>query len=318
LSELSRLRDVAVLAVGDVMLDEYLWGEVQRISPEAPVPVVEVRRHTHAPGGAANVAAGVVALGGRSFLAGVVGDDPGAAALRATLLSAGVRADDLVVDKSRPTTSKTRVIAHAQQVVRTDHETRDPLSEQVESALIARVQERLAQADVLVLSDYRKGVVSERLAQAVISAAASSNKAVIVDPKGLDYAKYRGATVITPNALDAGQAANVHIEGEDDLLEAARRLSSRCDGAALLVTRGAHGMTLFADRDPVHFPARAQEVYDVTGAGDTVVTALAIGLARGQGLVEAVELANAAAGIVVSKVGTSTVTLEELERALRD
>ncbi len=316
MSEISDLRGVTVLAVGDVMLDEYIWGVVQRISPEAPVPVVEVRRRTYAAGGAANVAAGVVALGGRTFLGGVVGEDSAAAALREALRAAGVRTEDLVIDSARPTTSKTRVIAHAQQVVRTDFEDSRPLSADVEQALLARVQNRVAGADAVVLSDYRKGVVSEAVARSVIDAAVGEGKPVIVDPKGLDYARYRRATVITPNAHDAGQAANVHIDSEDDLLEAARRLSKACEGAALLVTRGAAGMSLFSDAGRFDVPTRARDVYDVTGAGDTVVAMLAVALGRGRTLEQAVGLANAAAGIVVGKVGTSTVTLQELARSI--
>ena len=316
MNELAALRGVTVLALGDVMLDEYVWGEVNRISPEAPVPVVEVRRRTYAAGGAANVAAGVVALEGRTFLAGVIGADAAAEALREALRAAGVDPGDLVVDPSRPTTSKTRVIAHAQQVVRTDHEESGPLPADVQQELLRTVHARVAQVDAVVLSDYRKGVVSEAVARRVIDAAVGGGKPVVVDPKGVDYARYRGATVITPNAHDAGQAANVHIETEQDLVEAASRLSAACDGAALLVTRGAAGMTLFSGAGRLDVPARARDVYDVTGAGDTVVATLAVALGRGRRLEEAVALANIAAGIVVGKVGTSTVTLEELERAI--
>jgi rfaE bifunctional protein kinase chain/domain len=315
-NEISTLRGVTVLAVGDVMLDEYVWGVVQRISPEAPVPIVEIRHRTYAAGGAANVAAGVIALGGRTFLQGVVGDDPAASALRDALEVAGVDTGDLVLDRSRPTTTKTRVIAHSQQVVRTDHEVSDPLPTVVEELLLDRVYDRIGQADAVVLSDYRKGVVSETVARRVIDAAVASGKPVVVDPKGLDYTKYRGATVITPNANDAGQAANVHIEGDQDLLEAANRLSAACDGAALLVTRGAAGMTLFSGAGRLDVPTRARDVYDVTGAGDTVVAMLAVALGRDRTLEQAVALANATAGIVVGKVGTSTVTLEELGRSM--
>jgi rfaE bifunctional protein kinase chain/domain len=313
---ISALSGVAVLAVGDVMLDEYVWGVVKRISPEAPVPIVEVNRRTYAAGGAANVAAGVTALGGRTFLAGVIGDDSPAAALRDALELAGVDTADLVVDRSRPTTCKTRVIAHSQQVVRTDSEVSRPLSAGVEELLLERVGDRIADVDAVVLSDYRKGVVSETVARRVIDAAIAHGKPVVVDPKGVDYAKYRGATVITPNAHDAGQAANVHIEDERDLLEAANRLSLACDGAALLVTRGAAGMTLFNGAGRLDVPTRARDVYDVTGAGDTVVAMLAVALGRHRTLQQAVTLANATAGIVVGKVGTSTVTLDELERWL--
>jgi D-glycero-beta-D-manno-heptose-7-phosphate kinase len=316
MTDVSWLSGAGVLAVGDVMLDEYLWGNVRRISPEAPVPVVEIQRRTHAAGGAANVAAGVMALEGRAFLAGVVGDDPAATALLQTLAGAGVDTDAIVVDRNRPTTSKTRVIAHAQQVVRTDHEARGPLATDIEDELQARIEQRIQSADTVVLSDYRKGVVSERIASGVIQAAAAAAKPVVVDPKGLDYSKYRGATVLTPNVGDAAQAANVHLEVEADVVMTARRLSDACGGAALLMTRGADGMSLFTGSARVDVAARARDVYDVTGAGDTVVAVLAVALGRGASLAEAVELANAAAGVVVGKVGTSTVTLEELGRAL--
>jgi rfaE bifunctional protein kinase chain/domain len=316
MSEISGLSGVSVLAVGDVMLDEYVWGVVKRISPEAPVPIVEVTRRTYAAGGAANVAAGVTALGGRTFLAGVIGEDSAAAALRDALELAGVDTADLVLDRSRPTTCKTRVIAHSQQVVRTDSEVSHPLSSGVEELLLQRVRDRIEHVDAVVLSDYRKGVVSETVARRVIDAAVANGKPVVVDPKGVDYAKYRGATVITPNAHDAGQAANVHIENEQDLLEAATRLSVACDGAALLVTRGAAGMTLFNGSGRLDVPTRARDVYDVTGAGDTVVAMLAVALGRNRTLQQAVTLANATAGIVVGKVGTATVTLDELGRWL--
>jgi rfaE bifunctional protein kinase chain/domain len=313
---LSRLRNVAVLAIGDIMLDEYIWGEVRRISPEAPVPVVEVKRRTHAPGGVANVAAGIVAFGGRAVIQGVVGKDSAAAGLQASLQAVGVSTEDLVVDRSRPTTCKTRVIAHAQQIVRTDDEQRGPFDEPIESALLARVTEQLPKADAVVLSDYDKGVLSARVSNEVIAAAVQAGKPVVVDPKGRDYAKYRGATLLTPNTLDAGLAAGVTIEGEEGLLAAVQRLEEILEGSSLLITRGADGMTLFTGRERFHVPTRAREVYDVTGAGDTVVAMLAIALGSGIDLREAVELANAAAGIAVAKVGTSTVTLEELQSSL--
>jgi rfaE bifunctional protein kinase chain/domain len=309
-------RDVTVLTVGDVMLDEYVWGEVQRISPEAPVPVVEVQRRTHVPGGAANAAAGVVALGGRALLGGVVGADPPAERLREALGEAGVATDGLVVDPARPTTTKTRVIAHSQQVVRTDAEDRSPLEPALEGELLDWAASRLPQVDSVVLSDYAKGVVSATLARRLIELCRDAGKPVVVDPKGTDFAKYSGATVITPNASDAGRAANVHVHEYDDLLEVARRLTGVCDGAGLLVTRGAAGMTLFGPEGPADISAEAHEVYDVTGAGDTVVAVLAVTLGQGMTLEQAVRIANAAAGIAVEKVGTATVTFEELEQRL--
>jgi D-glycero-beta-D-manno-heptose-7-phosphate kinase len=313
---LDRLRDVTVLAVGDIMLDEYIWGDVRRISPEAPVPVVEVRRRTRAPGGAGNVAAGIVAFGGRAVIQGVIGEDAAAEGVRGSLRALGVSTEGVVVDGSRPTTCKTRVIAHAQQVVRTDDEQRGAFAYRIEDLLLSRITQHLPAADAVVLSDYDKGVLSARVSHEVIAAAAQAGKPVVVDPKGREYAKYRGATVLTPNTLDAGTAAAVTIEGEEDLLTAVERLGEVLEGSALLITQGADGMTLFAGGEPFHVPTRAREVYDVTGAGDTVVAMLAIALGCGIDLREAVELANAAAGLAVAKVGTSTVTLEELQSAL--
>jgi rfaE bifunctional protein kinase chain/domain len=315
---LERLRDVTVLTVGDIMLDEYIWGDVRRISPEAPVPVVEVRRRTRAPGGVANVAAGIVAFGGRAVIQGVIGEDAAAEGLRGSLHDLGVSTDGVVVDCSRPTTCKTRVIAHAQQIVRTDDEQRGVFDLRIEDLLLSRITKHLPSADAVVLSDYDKGVLSPRVAHEVIAAAARAGKPVVVDPKGRDYAKYRGATVLTPNTLDAGTAAGVTIEERADLLTAVERLGEVLEGSALLITQGADGMTLFAGGEPFHVPTRAREVYDVTGAGDTVVAMLAISLGCGIDLEQAVELANAAAGLAVAKVGTSTVKLEELQASLAD
>jgi D-beta-D-heptose 7-phosphate kinase/D-beta-D-heptose 1-phosphate adenosyltransferase len=313
MSGLAAIAGVEALVVGDVMLDEYVWGRVERISPEAPVPVVEVRDTTRAPGGAANAAAGVVALGCSARLIGLVGADEAAAGLRTALAEGGVSAEDLVVDEARATTVKTRVIAHAQQVVRTDYESLDRVGGEIETDLIASIRRLMESADVLILSDYGKGVVGDDVAAAAIAAAAELDKPIVVDSKGRSYEKFRGATVLTPTVQDAGRAANVRIEGDEDLAEAATRLSQATGGAALLVTRGAAGMSLFWDGEPLHIPTEAREVYDVTGAGDTVVAVLGAALGAGLSLPDAVRQANAAAGIVVGKVGTSTVSLAELE-----
>jgi rfaE bifunctional protein kinase chain/domain len=312
MTDIDRLGDASVLTVGDVMLDEYVWGEVARISPEAPVPVVDSRRRTHVAGGAANVAAGIAALGGRGLLAGVVGRDRSADALARALDEAGVQDGGLIADDGRPTTTKTRVIAHAQQMLRIDAEERGPLDVRTEATLLEVAAGLAQQADAVVISDYGKGVVSAAVAQGVIEAARAAGTPVVVDSKALHYDRYRGATVITPNQHDAGRAANVHVESDADLREAVRRLRDVCDGAALLVTRGAAGMTLFHEGDEVHVAAQARDVYDVTGAGDTVVAVLALALGRGVALPDAVRLANAAAGVVVGKIGTATVTLDEL------
>lgn len=308
------LRGSTVLVLGDVMLDEYVWGEVERISPEAPVPVVEVDSRTHVPGGAANAAVGIVALECRAVLAGVVGADAAAETLRDALAERSIDPSAITVDPGRPTTTKTRVLASAQQVVRTDSESREPLEGKAEGDLVEQVRQAIAAADALVVSDYRKGVVTERVASEAIAAANDAGVPVVVDSKGVHFDRYRGATVLTPNVHDAGRAANVHIETDGDLELAARRIREVCGNAALLITRGAAGMTLYSDGEPLHVPTRAQEVFDVTGAGDTVVATLAVALAAEVALPDAVELANAAAGIVVGKVGTAAVSLSELER----
>jgi rfaE bifunctional protein kinase chain/domain len=302
----ARLGAPRALVLGDVMLDEYVWGQVNRISPEAPVPVVDVRTRTYVPGGAANVAAGVAALGGRPLVAGVVGDDGAAAQLRAALAERGLELDGLVTVAGRSTTTKTRVIAHSQQVVRADVEERQPVPEEATAELRRWVEGGLETVDVVVVSDYAKGVVSAELAQAVIAAARGAGKPVVVDPKGSDYSKYEGATVLTPNVSDAKRAANIAPDSFAELTEIARRLAEVVPGSSLLITRGSEGMSLVSDDGSIDVAAAARDVYDVTGAGDTVVAALAVALGSGLALDDAVRLANAAAGIVVGKVGTAS------------
>lgn len=313
--EARALAGARVLVVGDLMLDEYVWGDVRRISPEAPVPVVEITRRSHTPGGAANVAAGVVALGGRAAIVGVTGADASAERLRASVAERGIEASGLLTDPSRPTSSKTRFIAHAQQVVRADEEDRSPLGETLAAALLGHVRARVAEVDCVVLSDYGKGVVTDRVAHGVIAAARAAAIPVVVDPKGLRFDKYAGATLITPNDLELAHAAHAQIDSEAELVAVAERVAIACR-ASLLVTRGAAGMTLIGAGQHLHIPARARDVYDVTGAGDTVVAVLAAALGRGLELGDAVVLANAAAGVAVGKVGTVAVTADELAAAL--
>lgn len=315
--DLARLVDAwqgrRVLVVGDVMLDEYLCGEVRRVSPEAPVPVVEVRQRFCRPGGAANVAANIAALGGEALLAGVVGDDSAADSLRQALADLGVDAAGLHVDESRPTSVKTRVMAHNQQIVRIDAEERRPVHECLLQSLGRWVTEQLPDVDACVLSDYGKGLVSVKLAQTCIRRAQVLGKPVVVDPKGTSYHKYRGATVVKPNLHEAAQVLQQSIDDDSDLLEAGRQLVGLVGGAAVLLTRGAAGMTLFrAERPPQHIAAADRAVYDVTGAGDTVAGTLALALAAGAALEDAAWIANHAAGVVVGKVGTTTVASEEL------
>ncbi len=306
-----------LLVVGDVMLDEYVWGECRRISAEAPVPVVEIGRRSYRPGGAANVAANVVSLGGSALLVGVTGRDREAQLLRGEIAALGVSPEGLLADTGRPTTTKTRVIAFQQQVVRLDAETRAPLSSAREASALKLVRRHFGSATACVISDYQKGMVTASLAEAVIGMARRAGVPVVIDPKSRDFSIYRGATVVTPNVSEAGRAANRELNGDADLEHVTRFLLRTLSGSALLVTRGAEGMSLFRpDRAPLHIPAVARTVFDVTGAGDTAVSALALCLGAGVRLEDAARVANAAAGIVVGKVGTECVAAAELEEAL--
>lgn len=302
-----------VLILGDVMLDEYIWGDVKRISPEAPVPVVSIQRRTHVPGGAANTAANVAALDGVPQLGGVVGEDYQAQELLNALTRSGVDGSGLVSDGGRQTTTKTRIVAHNQQVVRVDSESTTSMPARLEDALLAWAEERLPQAGACILSDYAKGVITPRVAEGFIRMARAAGRAVVVDPKGPDYSKYRGATLIKPNVHEAERAAKHEITSEAGLADVGRKLSDLLGGAAVLITRGAQGMSLFRQgADPVHIPTVARNVYDVTGAGDTVISSLALALAAGADLEQAAHLANVAAGVAVGKIGTATVNRGEL------
>jgi rfaE bifunctional protein kinase chain/domain len=305
-----------VLVVGDVMLDEYVWGEVRRISPEAPVPVVSIRKRTSVPGGAGNTAINVSSLGGHALLASVVGADLPASRLREAFGPYRLNLDGLLVDKQRATTTKTRVMAHQHHhVVRIDEEHLTPLSAELEDQLLRWLERQLPSVEACVLSDYAKGVVSQRLAQQFIGMANKAGKPVVVDPKGTDFAKYRGATVVKPNIEEARAVYRGEPHGETGLLDMARSLLAIFEGSALLLTRGAEGMSLFEpNAKPLHIPSVAREVFDVTGAGDTVAGTLALALAAGATLDEAAQLANRAAGVVVAKVGTAQATPEELFR----
>ena len=307
-----------ILVVGDVMLDEYIWGSVRRISPEAPVPVVEVQRRTFVPGGAANTASNVQGLGGQAVLVSILGRDDAGAKTCDILRSRGVDVDGLLIDDRRPTTTKARVIAHNQQVVRVDQEQRTPVPPDVEEALLARFEQFLPTIDGCVLSDYAKGVVSARVARELIRMARRAGKPLVVDPKGTDYTKYCGATVVKPNLHEAGQALHCDLSDPDAIRQGGGRLVELLDGSAVLITRGPHGMSLFVGgREPLHIPAEAREVFDVTGAGDTVAGTLAMALAASAPLDLAARLAGWAAGVVVGKVGTAAIHLTELAHVQR-
>lgn len=299
-----------VLVLGDLMLDEFLWGRARRIAPEAPVPVVEIERETLHLGGAANVAANLADLGAKPSIVGVVGDDPGAQRLSEELEKSGIIAT-LVSDSTRPTTIKTRIIAHSQHVVRADREKKQAVDAQIEQAVADRFLKLLPEAEAVVVSDYQKGVITPSLLQKLLPEVARMGIKTCIDPKLRDFTPYTPATIITPNLHEAEIAVGFVIDSTDALLRAGRLLRERLGGVSLLVTRGEEGMTLFEEH-VTDVPAVAREVYDVTGAGDTVVATLAAALASGAEMIEAAALASHAAGIVVGKVGTATARPEEI------
>lgn len=306
-----------IVVLGDLMLDEFIWGRVRRISPEAPVPVVEVDRQTLALGGAGNVVSNLVALGAVATPVGMVGDDSDAERLRHAFRELDVSTDRLVLDGARPTTVKTRIIAHNQQVVRADRENRSPISSDLGDRVAQAFLGAIEAADAVVVSDYGKGLLTPRSLSQALPAAHERGLIVCLDPKTRSFANYQPVTVITPNSQEAAEASGITIEDERSLTEAGQKLLASIDCRAALVTRGEEGMTLFtrggSDGNHVtHIPTVAREVYDVTGAGDTVVATLALALASGASLEEAAVLANHAAGVVVGKVGTASVTRDEL------
>ncbi len=311
---LARFADVPVLVVGDLVLDEYVWGTVSRVSPEAPVPVVEVQERSFAAGGAANAAANVAGLGGRVVLVGIVGADRNGERLRECACVGRVCADGVFTDPTRPTTTKTRVVACGQQVVRLDREDTTPVEAAMQEALLTRVREQLRGVRGCILSDYGKGVVTREVAAGVIRAAAAAGVPVVVDPKGPDYRKYRGAAVVKPNQAEAGLALGRPLPDSAAVAAAGQDLVAKLGGrTAVLVTRGPDGMDLFVPGRPVaHVPARAREVYDVTGAGDTVTAALGISLATEVPLEDACRLAAEAAAVVVGRRGTIPVARADL------
>jgi rfaE bifunctional protein kinase chain/domain len=306
----SRFSKARVLVVGDVMLDRYWFGHVDRISPEAPVPVVRVDRSEERPGGAANVARNVAALGAKATLLSVVGRDEAAKQLESLLKKGGVRLR-LLRDPSVATTVKLRVIGRAQQLLRVDFEA--PPTGEVLATLMNEYQGLLEQHDVVILSDYGKGGLTH--IQNMITAARALKKIILVDPKGEDYSRYRGASILTPNMSEFRQVAG-KPKDEKDLTARAQKLRKALRLEALLVTRSEEGMTLYRGSEHWHVPAQAREVYDVSGAGDTVIATLGVALATGMDWEAGVALANQAAGLVVAKFGTAVVSAEELSDAV--
>ena len=320
LGYVGRFPSCRLLVVGDIMLDEYVWGNVRRISPEAPVPVVAVTRDTRGLGGAANVALNIASLGAGVQVAGLVGADPAGREIARMLRKHGIGPAGIVVDADRPTTVKTRVIAHQQQIVRVDREKKEPPAEKARETLRSRVLAAVGQVDGVVLSDYRKGALFRELVRDVTAAAKKRGIFVAVDPKQTDFSFYRGCTLITPNKAEAEAAlGGQELPGDLDIWEGGKVLLRKTGADAILLTRGEEGMSLVerGRRPFFHIPAQGRQVFDVTGAGDTVIGTLATGLGVGAPLRDAALLANVAAGVVVGEVGTAPITAEKLTRALR-
>jgi rfaE bifunctional protein kinase chain/domain len=310
--------EAKILVIGDVILDQFIWGTVTRISPEAPVPVVDVRKEELLLGGSANVVRNIISLGGHCALCGIIGDDTMGAELLALMRAAGAPTEGLIKGR-RPTTIKTRVVAQGQQVVRYDREKSGPPSEQTLQGLLNYINSHLVDFDAIIVSDYAKGVICEplmrRLHQLLAETRTQSGRAIplIVDPKPVNADKFSGATVITPNNFEAAQLSGMAISDEQSLLAAARKIKQKLACGSVLITRGEAGMALLeGENELVTIPTAAKEVYDVTGAGDTVAATLALGLAAGCSMTDAAIIANHAAGIVVGKVGTASVNREEL------
>ena len=316
---LDRIATKRVMVIGDAMLDRYVWGKVSRISPEAPVPVVDISKETIRLGGAANVANNIVSLGASCEIFSVVGDDMTAEELRREIGNRGIMTEGLIGDPGRPTTVKTRVIAHNQQVVRTDREVRTEVSGDTEQQLFDEVMSGLRRCDAIVISDYGKGVITKRLLDSLIAEARTMGKIVSVDPKESHFRNYKRVSLITPNQYEAGSAMGKRIHDEQSLLEVGWEIVDLLQTDALLITRGERGMSLFQqDRTYKHFPTVARHVYDVTGAGDTVICSFTLALSAEASMDEAAQISNHAAGIVIRDVGTATVRPEDLLVSLQE
>lgn len=309
-------RRIAIL--GDMMLDEYTWGHVTRISPEAPVPVLEVVEESYVLGGAGNVLTNVKALGGHPLAFGVAGDDdPGRKLLDAIAIDGWGGRHHVLVDPSRPTTVKRRIVAHNQHVVRVDRESRRAISESLRKALLDRLSIELPQVEVLVVSDYAKGVLTREFFDRVLRLALAANVPLLLDPKAFDLRQIGPVMAVTPNEREAEKFSGISIHDRTTVEDAGRMMIDQTGAKHVLITRGEHGMALFSrSGDPVHLPTRARQVYDVTGAGDTAIAVLSMAVAAGASMPEAARLANLGAGVVVGKVGTATISQDDLLAAL--
>lgn len=301
-----------ILVIGDLMIDHYLWGGCERISPEAPVQVVDITRETTVLGGAGNVINNLVALGAKVSVSGVIGDDENGKELLSMLGIIGVGTDGLIRQVGRKTSKKSRIIASNQQILRYDKESKDSIAPESEKSVVSYVESVVKECDIVIISDYGKGVITDAVASGVIAAAKSAGKKVLVDPKGKDYRKYRGAYLLTPNKKEASEATGIAINDDASLKQALLNLKETCALECSMITLSEDGIAIYDD-SMRRFPTVAKEVFDVTGAGDTVIASLSFALSSGLSIDDAAPFANHAAAVVVGKIGSATVTLSEIE-----
>lgn len=314
---IDRFPKARVLVIGDIILDEYIWGDVSRISPEAPVPVVEIANDEKRPGGAANVVHNIVSLKGQSDICGVVGNDIYGRDIKELIKDLGLQTDGIITDPARCTSIKTRILGHNQQMMRIDRETKYPVNDDIIQKVLGFLEDRINHIDALIISDYGKGMVTPSLMEGVRGLKAHRDIIIGIDPRPDNFKHYHGMDVITPNHHEAEAFCGFRINDEESLNRAGEKILKELDCRTVLITRGKDGMTLFQnDKSPVPIPTVARNVFDVSGAGDTVIATFCLGLASGMDTVSAAMISNLAAGIVVGKVGTSVVKVDELKKAV--
>jgi D-glycero-beta-D-manno-heptose-7-phosphate kinase len=312
-----RFPGARVIVIGDIILDEYIWGDVSRISPEAPVPIVDIRKEEKRLGGAANVVNNIVSLKGQTDLCGVVGDDIYGKGIIDSIKGMGLKTGGISVDPARCTSIKTRVLGHTQQMVRIDREIKKPICNDITSKILGFLEDQINVTNAIIIADYGKGVVTSSLMKGVRDLTAGRHIIIGVDPKPENFSYYHGIDVITPNHHEAGAFCHFEIHDEESLVRAGRQILEKLYCRSVLITQGKEGMTLFEKgKEPCHIPTVSRKVFDVSGAGDTVIAAFCLGLASGMDLKSAAVISNFAAGIVVGEVGTSVVTVDELKKAV--
>src|SRR3989338_92745 len=315
---INKFKNKKILVLGDIMLDKYIWGEVSRISPEAPVQIVNVLKESYAPGGAANVANNIAALNGKASMVGIVGNDEANKILLNELQKRNINVDGIFKDNNKPTIQKVRVIGRGQQLLRFDYEKKGYVDGNTESNILSFIEKNIGSFDAVAISDYAKGVITESLMRRLKEICKKNDKIIVVDPKPKHKDLYKNVDLVTPNHTEAHEISNIEIEDGNKIFEVGKALI-KFFNCPVLITRGEKGMSLFElDGEVTNIPTKAKEVYDVTGAGDTSVATIALSLASGASLKEAAIIANHAAGITVGKIGTSTVSIDELKKSIEN